>query len=350
MWSASDLSTKVLFGEFDNRVLIAFGAKVNYLVNSPNREWWRFVTPIFLHVNLLHLLINMYSLWILGPLVEKLYGSAKFVTFWVLTGIAGVVASYLSVRPSLATNGLSRFLFKDGDVASAGASGALFGLVGVLFVFGIKFRHELPDGFKRAFGTGMLPVILINLFIGFIGRFFIDNSAHLGGLIAGAGLALVVQYRRPGENRSVAIGWRVLQILLLLLVGVSFYKVARRVERYLQTPAPQVQQMTPQQVLVAYLHALNDVQESAAKAIYEGDMTGSDVSVGKMIQVPAPDNKAAELRNRLLVILGKVQVQIKTAPSTTGPRKYKPDESLIKEFKAWNADYEAWLSSVAPPQ
>jgi len=348
MWEAGGMSTRVLLGEFDQRVLIAFGAKVNFLINSPNREWWRFVTPMFLHVNLLHLLINMYSLWILGPLVEKLYGSAKFVAFWVLTGIAGVVASYLTVRPSLATNGLSRFLFKDMDVASAGASGALFGLVGVLFIFGIKFRHELPEGFKRAFGTGMLPVILINLFIGFIGRFFIDNAAHLGGLVAGACLALVVQYRRPGEKRGVAVSWRVLQILLLLLVGVSFYKVARRLDMHLQAAPQLTTKISPQQIFVAYTHALNGLQDSVAKAIYEGDMEGSNVSVGNVMQVPAPDTKAAELRAQLLVIFSKAQIQIQTAPSTSvGPRKHQPDANLIKEFKTWKADYESWLSTAA---
>ena len=126
---------------------------------------------MFIHVNLPHVLINMYSLWMVGPYVEKLYGSAKFVFFWVMTGVAGVVASYLTVaKPGTTIGPIARFIFKTNDVPSAGASGALFGLVGVLFVFGIKFRHELPEGFKRAFGTGLLPVIMINLFIGFVGR------------------------------------------------------------------------------------------------------------------------------------------------------------------------------------
>jgi rhomboid protease GluP len=143
MWQASGMRFSLLT-PLPNEVLIAFGAKINYLVQQ-NRQWWRFVTPMFLHVNFLHLIVNMYSLWIVGPYVEKLYGSAKFVVFWVLTGVAGVVASYLTVRPELSVGAIGRFLFKSSDVPSAGASGALFGLVGVLFVFGIKFRHELPE-------------------------------------------------------------------------------------------------------------------------------------------------------------------------------------------------------------
>src|SRR4029079_5252471 len=206
-------------------VLLAYGAKLNSLINEQH-QWWRLVTPIFVHVNLPHGLIKMESLWVVCPTVEKLYGSAKFIVFWVLTGIAGVVASYLTVRPALAV-GPGRFLFMSSDVLSAGASGALFGLVGVLFVFGIKFRRELPEGFKRAFGTGMLPIIAINLFIGTVGRGIIDNAAHLGGLLSGAALAVVVQYRRPGERPSVATLWRVLETAAIVLVAVSFFKTVQ---------------------------------------------------------------------------------------------------------------------------
>src|ERR1043166_4433594 len=231
MWQSSGLNNQVLLGEFSDPVLIAYGAKLNQYINAPYHQWWRFVTPMFVHVNLIHLAVNMYSLWILGPYVEKIYGSAKFIVFWVLTGIAGVVASYLTVRPGLAGSGLGRFVFKAVDSPSAGASGALFGLVGVLFVFGIKFRHELPEGFKRAFGTGLLPMIFLNLFIGYVLRGFIDNSAHLGGLLSGVVLALMVNYSRPGERSGVAITWRVLQGLAIALVAVCFLMAVRNLNR-----------------------------------------------------------------------------------------------------------------------
>jgi rhomboid protease GluP len=226
MWESSGMSSTVLWGGFPEPVLLAYGAKTNYLIRF-NHEWWRLVTPVFIHVNLPHVLINMYSLWIIGPWVEKLYGSAKFVLFWVLTGIAGVLASYLTVIPGARPGLIASFLIKSMDEPSAGASGALFGLVGVLFVFGIKYRHELPEGFKRAFGTGMLPVILLNLGIGFLGRGFIDNAAHMGGLLSGAALASVMSYKRPGRSAGMTIAWRVTQIAALLLVLVSFVMVAR---------------------------------------------------------------------------------------------------------------------------
>ena len=226
MWESSGMTSTVLWGQFPEDVLLAYGAKMNYWIYHQH-QWWRFVTPIFIHVNLPHVLINMYSLWVIGPWVEKLYGSAKFVVFWVVTGIAGVALSYLTVFPGSRPGLIGSFLIKSEDLPSAGASGALFGLVGVLFVFGIKYRHELPEGFKRAFGTGMLPVILLNLGIGFLGRNLIDNAAHLGGLLSGAALATVVSYKRPGASAGMTIAWRVVQVAALLLVLVCFVMVKR---------------------------------------------------------------------------------------------------------------------------
>ncbi|HEX3086778.1 MAG TPA: rhomboid family intramembrane serine protease [Pyrinomonadaceae bacterium] len=226
MWQFSGMATSVLWAGFPEPVLLAFGAKTNYLIGY-GHEYWRLVNPVFIHVNLPHLLINMYSLWVIGPWVEKLYGSAKFVVFWVATGIAGVFASYLTVIPGSHPGVVASFLIKSHDEPSAGASGALFGLVGVLFVFGLKYRRELPEGFKRAFGTGMLPVILLNLGIGFVGRGFIDNAAHMGGLLSGAALAAIVSYKRPGQSAGMTIAWRVGQIVALLVVVAGFVFVAR---------------------------------------------------------------------------------------------------------------------------
>lgn len=343
MWESSGLTTLVLGRGFSFDVLIAYGSKLNSLINAPNHQWWRFVTPMFIHVNLLHLLVNMYSLWMIGPYVEKLYGSAKFVVFWVLTGIAGVVASYLTVRPTLATGGLSRFLFKAMDEPSAGASGALFGLVGVLFVFGIKFRNELPEGFKRAFGTGLLPVIVINLFIGYLGRGFIDNAAHLGGLLSGAALALVVQYRRPGDSRSSALVWRVLQAAALGLVALSFVKVAQNFNT-----APRHVVVTPRDVFINYVYVMNIAQETMAAVLHDDETTNVDQTVQLLKTVAAPDQKADELRKRLVDLLISATTDAVSSPSPEGPRLQTGDEKKIKDFEKWANEYQGWFQSQAP--
>jgi rhomboid protease GluP len=349
MWQISGMSFSLL-NPLPDPVLIAFGAKVNSFIQTQH-QWWRFVTPMFLHVNVLHLLVNMYSLWIVGPYVEKLYGSAKFVVFWVLTGIAGVVASYLTVRPSLATSFVARFVFKAVDTPSAGASGALFGLVGVLFVFGIKFRHELPEGFKRAFGTGLLPMIFLNLFIGFVGSGFIDNAAHLGGFFSGAVLALLVDYRRPGEKSGVALIWRVLQVSALVLVAVSFVKIAQ----HLRDPLPAsldvaqaaADTSTPEnRAFLLYAQATSEALEAFVVAVKDKNPSNIDAAVLKLDQAPHLDQQTKELKDKLKALLLRAKEPRPTA--TPAREKGKPTEAdpLIADMSAWTKEYNQWLKTA----
>ncbi len=327
-----------------NAVLIAYGAKVNYLIQ--HGQWWRFVTPVFLHGGFAHLLMNMYGLWILGPYVERLYGSAKFVVFWVLTGVAGVVASYLTVRPELHAGGpIGRFLFKAEDAASVGASGALFGLIGVLFVFGIKFRHELPEGFKRAFGTGMLPMILLNLFIGYLGRGFIDNAAHLGGFFSGALVALFVGYKRPGERASVAVFWHALQIASLILVAVSFIMVALHFPKSLPQDEERRASSSQETPVAAYLNATNEGERVFIAAFNEGDFREIDSVTEKLKKAPRLDDTADALRNDLISLLERVRQlppppQGKSAKADNNIRAQR--EKLIKDFQAWQDRHINW--------
>jgi len=191
-------------GSSNEPTLMAFGVKSNAEINEG--QWWRFVTPIFIHIGLLHLFFNSYALWIVGPQVEKLYGGARFVILYVLTGVAGVYGSY-AYHP---------------NTISAGASGAIFGLFGVLLVFGLRYRSSIPPFFKRAVGTGVLPVIIINLIIGFSIP-AIDNSAHISGLLTGAILAAIVPFQKPGEETNA--GFRLIQIALLAMIAVCFSEV-----------------------------------------------------------------------------------------------------------------------------
>jgi rhomboid protease GluP len=346
MWESSGMTSTILWQGFPGPVLEAYGAKLNHLIDSPNRQWWRFIAPMFLHGNLIHLLLNMYALMMIGPFVEKLYGSAKFVVFWVLTGICGVVGSYLAVRPQLATNSLARFIFKAHDDPSVGASGALFGLVGVLFVFGIKFRHELPEGFKRAFGTGLLPIIFINLFIGFVGRGLIDNAAHLGGLLSGAVLALGVGYQRPGVRRAITGAWRVLLIIAVSIVIVAFYKVGRNFNRPV-VPVASVVQNPNRVIYLNYVAAMTQVQEKVSAVIHKNDTTDVAVITERVMQVSVPDARAAELRNSLLAILSKLAdatAKASPSPKDGSAQVVKLDEA---EFKKWQKEYNEWLKGAA---
>lgn len=330
--------------QFPSELLIAYGAKVNFLIDK-EKEYWRFVTPIFIHGGLLHLFFNMYGLWVLGPYVERLYGSAKFVVFWVVTGIAGVVASYLTLRPDMDETLLGRFLFKSVDAASVGASGALFGLIGVLFVFGIKFRHELPGGFKRAFGTGMLPTILINIFIGFAIP-VIDNAAHLGGLIAGAILALFVGYKRPHERASVAVTWHVLQVAALVLVAVSFFEVERKyagIKPPLDRAASHSATGSASDIQT-YLKAIENGGKAFVLAFNEGNVTAVEPALAALDRSPRLDAQADLLRNQLKYMLWRVYLlnqaerEQRFAPSALREER----ENLGLAFQSWQERYALW--------
>ena len=331
-----------------NDILIAYGAKLNSLIQQG--QWWRFVTPIFLHGGFAHLLMNMYGLWILGPYVERLYGSAKFVVFWVLTGIAGVVASYLTVRPAMHAAGpVGRFLFKADDVASVGASGALFGLIGVLFVFGIKFRHELPEGFKRAFGTGMLPTILLNIFIGYVFP-FIDNAAHMGGLTAGALLALFIGYKRPHERAGVAIFWHVLQVGALALVVLSFFMVWRTYTGPpLSLTKESLQRILPGNDAAnarAYVKATNEGRKAFLTGLKDNNVEALDHAVKSLESLHSLAEKPDALRDSLKGLLVRAG---EFAAQTPEQRKSRQAQArlreLIKDYEAWDQGFQEWVKN-----
>ncbi|HZI20435.1 MAG TPA: rhomboid family intramembrane serine protease [Pyrinomonadaceae bacterium] len=336
-------------GGATGNVLVAYGAKLNALINERG-EWWRFVTPIFLHVQMpalgpLHLLTNMYGLFMLGPYVEKLYGSAKFVVFWIACGVAGVAASYLAVQPELAASGaLGRFLFKVHDVPSAGASGALFGLVGVLFVFGIKYRSELPEGLKRAFGTGMLPIILINLFIGYAGSGFIDNAAHLGGLVSGMALALCVGYKRIGPRGPVAYAWHFLQAACLLLVAASFLMAARNFHQPLpawQPPGFGLDSGEPSNI-VAFTEAVNAGQGALRAFIDRGQAEALAPAAEQLGRTPSVNEGADALRDDLKALVERARgVSAERDPPEAERRRRT--RQLREDLNDWSRRFAEWV-------
>ncbi|HVF50805.1 MAG TPA: rhomboid family intramembrane serine protease [Pyrinomonadaceae bacterium] len=324
--------------------LIAYGAKLNALIDAG--QWWRFVTPVFLHVDTIHILVNMYSLFVIGPYVEKLYGSAKFVVFWVLTGIAGVAAGYFATKYGMQQEGfLGRFLFRGGDVPSAGASGALFGLVGVLFVFGIKFRRELPEEFKRAFGVGMVPTILINLFIGYAIP-GIDNAAHLGGFLGGVVFALFVHYKRPGERAGVAIAWHIAQAAALVLVAVSFLMVARN----FSVPTPPTESAAvalPNEAANRFLNALQAIgagEEAFVLALNKEDASKIQAARATLEAAPRVDDETGQLFDELRSLLTRADAYL-SQPSRVERERRQQQFQLLTDFSAWQARVKAWVAS-----
>jgi rhomboid protease GluP len=152
--------------------ILIFGAKVNELI--ARGEWWRLVTPIFIHGSVLHFFFNAYALYSLGREIERFYGAARFLLLFFYSGVAGTTASLLlSPAPSV------------------GASGAIFGLIGAEAVLLYRNRRLLGER-ARAGLQNILLIAGINLFIGFQGGLRIDNWAHLGGLAGGLAMAWII--------------------------------------------------------------------------------------------------------------------------------------------------------------
>jgi hypothetical protein len=120
---------------------------------------------------------------------------------------------------------MSSFYFSPNAV-SAGASGAIFGLFGVMATFAFKYRREIPAALSRDIRRRVLPIIAINLLFGFSARAIVDNAAHIGGLIAGVALALVISFKHPEEKETPLI-WRALQALCMVVVLASFVAAFR---------------------------------------------------------------------------------------------------------------------------
>jgi len=182
-----------LFSGISGRVLFQLGARQSIAILSG--EWWRLVMPMFLHAGLLHLGMNSLFLVDIGPQVERIYGSARYLFIYVLTGICSFIAS-------TAWN----FWMYQGFGIGIGASGALAGLIGVMWGMttgrGGSYAREIRAQMIRM--TGYLVVMAL-LPIG------IDNAAHFGGLAAGFLLGKLLADREPMNarefKRAYALAW-----------------------------------------------------------------------------------------------------------------------------------------------
>ena len=159
-------------GSEDRQVLLNFGAMFGPLIAEG--QYWRLFTAIFLHVGLVHLAFNGFGLFIFGSLVEGAYGHARFALIYVISGLTGSVASYM-------LNSIA---------VGAGASGAIFGVLGALAAYFAAQRRVFGETARRSM-IGVLVLAAINLAFGFIVP-GIDNMAHLGGFAAGIALGLIL--------------------------------------------------------------------------------------------------------------------------------------------------------------
>lgn len=186
-------------GSLDNITLLRFGANLDVL--TKNGDYFRLITCAFLHIGVVHLIFNMYALYIIGPQVESFFGKIKYLSIYLISAVS---ASILSL--AFNTNTIS-----------AGASGAIFGLLGALLYFGYHYRVYLGNAVR----SQIIPIIIINLLFGFT-MTGIDNAAHIGGLIGGVLASIALGVPEKSNKTEKLNGLIVLAIYFGFIIYMAF--------------------------------------------------------------------------------------------------------------------------------
>lgn len=180
--------------------LVRFGAVVKQRIAYG--EWWRLFTASFIHIGFMHILFNMYFLYQIGPIFERLYGSRNFLIIYLLAGIMGNLVSFAFGNPS---------------TVSAGASTSLYGLFGLALGIMLNYRG---DSMLSSFGASFLSVIAINIIYSLLSP-SVGMLGHLGGLLAGVILAGVF----PVINRSLATSTQVISVTAFVVLAILFVRI-----------------------------------------------------------------------------------------------------------------------------
>lgn len=179
----------------------------NFCIYAPSiksGQYYRLITGIFLHGNIIHLALNCYSLYVIGTQLESFLGKVKYLIVYLFSGLSGALFSMMFNH----------------NAASIGASGAIFGLLGSLLYFGYHYRVYLGNVLK----SQIIPLILINLGIGFLSS-GIDNFAHIGGLIGGAVITMGLGIKYKSSTFEKLNGYIVSFIFLAFSIYMAFIYV-----------------------------------------------------------------------------------------------------------------------------
>ncbi|RST73817.1 rhomboid family intramembrane serine protease [Siminovitchia acidinfaciens] len=296
-------------GSTNVETLVKYGAKYNPLILTG--EWWRFFTPIFLHIGLLHLMMNTLALYYLGSAVEKIFGRLRFLWIYLFSGFAGSVASFVF------TSNLS-----------AGASGAIFGCFGALLYMGVVN----PRLFFRTIGMNVIVVIIINLIFGFTVS-GIDNAGHIGGLIGGFLATGIVHL--PGKRK-----WG-RQFIFLLAAAVAVYymlNIGYHNDRPDAVNAKAQKQIENGEIQAAYETLSSFVDEGKGDAVSFFQLAYAEIQLQKYDDARLHLEKSVELEPKFheahfnLAIIYYEQGNIEKAKEHASKAEKLADQQKYRDF------------------
>lgn len=186
------------FSESNNVIL-------DFCVHGPSiryGQYYRLLTGTFLHTGIMHLAFNCYALYVLGSQLESYLGKAKYIVIYLVSAIFGSLFS----------------MTFNGDTASIGASGAVFGLMGALLYFGYHYRVYLGNVIK----SQILPLVIVNLLIGFLTT-GVDNAAHIGGLVGGAMITMALGVKNKSSWFEEVNGCIITILFMAFTIYMAFF-------------------------------------------------------------------------------------------------------------------------------
>ncbi len=265
---------------------------------------WRLFTNVFLHVGIIHLTMNMWCFLAFGPLIERLYGNAAFAALYLLAGVGGSIAS-MAWNPIL---------------FSAGASGAIFGVIGALLAFVVVHRHAIPVEVLVPLRSSAVSFTVMNLMLGLMVR-GIDNAAHIGGLLTGFLAGVLMQRHWPPSQDRWATPR---QLLVGALIAGAMLLAIRPLEARIRRTPEVIQVLDQEQARQDYnafitglrpcLAEYNAVERDIQSAFKEWNKTGPGPDANRHLADRLDAQRSrAERNQRAATTIPAAQPGLKTA-------------------------------------
>jgi rhomboid protease GluP len=282
-------------------------------------EFWRLITYAFLHGGIIHILFNSLALIQVGRLAEETYGGAKYFCLYIVSAITGGLMIALS------------------DSLAVGASGAIFGLIGAMAVYGYK----RGDSYGRALKTDMVQWLIYGVIISFLPG--ISFAGHLGGLIGGAAMAwfLADEVSTLPSQRWMRI-WQLCALVCLVLTIGSFALAGLSIRRNTEINKLDDFNRKIQGAIGAYLELPDESLSGDQKAVDE--IRGRlGAAITSLEQANEPDREGALIRDQMLAVLRERKEMIRAGESA-------PKDQLLENLQQMSRlrnEYDAWLTRRA---
>lgn len=320
-------------GQESTKTLISWGA--NYGPMTLTGQPWRLLTCTFIHSHLPHLLLNLFSLYVLGKEIEVLIGTRKFLLIYLLSGIIGSLAS-LAFQPVS---------------VSVGASGAVFGIFGCSFaLLGAKTFEQLVSSLKRR-----IIVFIIFFLVAIFPTFFvpgIDNSAHIGGVIAGLLAGVAVSASTSDKFKAIAMATLV---TLLLIPPVAYsaieaqYKGDLRFEsqNYLIEASELIDNKEFDKALTLLSRGLEILPEGSDPKYNKSRLSLLTMRAGVYVELKRPEDALRDIEATESISENRAQFTRSKALALFEMKRYSEALALYEETLALKPDDPGLYNAIA---